>query len=170
MTTPPEDPDSAPDESVPSIAIQTPFGVFTSADDIPPELRSALVDSLDAPGLPAPIRAALVKLLDIDESDIADHADAHTAHQPGCSCAETHREEVWRILDAAYPNDPHLWVAMHELFMISASNPVPIGDQARRESLVKATAHLQQRIRALSPVESPLDELVSKFRDQLGGL
>jgi hypothetical protein len=192
MTTPTDNtaPDS-PEEDLPTYAIQTPFGIVTDGKDLPPALQSALRAQLEAGRFPEPIAGAVRRFLGDDgfdalvrrflgedaiETPLEDIAGAPaqpavataTDQVSECTCGETHRLQVWDILDEAFPREPHLWQAVAALFSLSAANPTTADGAARRAALETADQHLK---RSLSRLDSPLsleDELVERFKGQMG--
>lgn len=176
MTTPADNPD-ADNAEEPQVhfafAFQTPFGVFTDPDDLPPDARSLLARNLAAGALPPELHALLAKALKLDETQTETApADAPTSgpHGPGCTCTHSYRVQIWDILDGAFPNDPHLWQAGEALFMLSAANPRQIGDENRRAALEAAAVHLQRQASLMAPSASPMEQIIAKFREQLGDI
>ena len=192
MTTPTDNtaPDS-PEEDLPTYALQTPFGIVTDGKDLPPALQSAIRAQLEAGRFPEPIAGAVRRFLGDDGFDAmvrrflgedaievpveavagapAQPAEATAADQvPGCTCDETHRVQVWDILDEAFPREPHLWQAVAALFTLSATNPAPADGAARRAALATADQHLKRSISRLDSPLSPEDELVERFKGQMG--
>jgi hypothetical protein len=176
------------------IAIPTPFGTtVVDVADLPAEVREMLIENIRSGDMPDVMRDALCKALDIDPNNLPEPAhvtesepdtaagDANAAqepvsnpdkapqdgHAPGCNCAEQHRENVWRILDAAFPQEPHLWKATESLFELSALNPHEISDSARRAALNDAALHIKRHTDLAAPPLSPLEQMVEKFRIEL---
>lgn len=168
----------APAENIVRFAVQTPFGSqLMSSAELPDELRESLVASLKDPSMPDEVRAAIAKALEVELDDPTGLGetpvpigtqDAHGHHEPGCSCADIHREHVWKIADTAFPDDPHLWNAIAALFALSTLNPHELTDAARRSALDGALQHIQHRADLTSAPLSSLDQIVEQFRQQLG--
>jgi len=163
MTTPADDHDDAQDE--PQIGFVTPFGAFSSADDLPPQIRQHLEESLAS--LPEPLRNVFARILGVDTADepTPDTTGVVGPHGPGCTC--DHREYLWDILDRAFPTEPHLWQAAAAIFTLSSTNPDTLDDAERRAALDTATLHLQRHAALHTPPLSPTEQLVTKFREQM---
>jgi hypothetical protein len=181
MYTPADEPD-APREGRFRFHFQTPFGTFTDVDDLPQDARAFVVEHIDALGLSDEVRAHLEQKLqvrgpkhaapapspvgDVPEGD----ADAPGQHAPGCTCDDDHRTQVWSILDQAFPTSPHLWRAGEALFALSAVHPRPTDTAGQIDALQDATRHLEHHAAAIAPPLSPADQLVERFRKEMGGL
>lgn len=166
MTTPADDqqPESDDEGQNPTYRFLTPNGVFADIADLPPAMRAMLAQSLDSIDLPEELRAVL-------EAGLASAAAHDTDMLFNASAArEAHREQVWGVLDTAFPTDPHLWQAGEALFTLSASNPDEIDDETRRVVLATMALHLQRHAALTSSAASPVDQLVAKFRQQMGDL
>lgn len=186
---------AAATEHVIRIAIQTPHGTEEVAvNDVPDEVRNALIEGLRSGDMPEEVRIALSKALEVDLADLPDAAEVSVgeapgadgdsatsyaatddadkapldAHATGCDCAERHREHVWRILDAAFPQEPHLWKAMEALFEISSVNPHELNDEARRTALNEAALHIKRHTELTAPPLSPVEQMVEQFRKEMG--
>jgi hypothetical protein len=154
------------------MGFNTPFGVFESVDDLTPEARAFMVQVLHTAVMPPKLRAALAAALGEaipDGLDTTEEPIEHGAHADGCTCAEIHRENVWEMLDTAFPTDPHLWRAGEALFTLSAVNPTEASLRTRRAALEDATLHLQHSSMKLGAAKSPFEQLIDDFRDQLDG-
>lgn len=166
MTTPadgqqPEDDEERED---PTIRFLTPNGVFDDIADLPPSVRTMLAQSLDSVDLPDELRAVL-------EAGLATAAERDSDLLFDASAGrDAHREQVWGILDTAFPNEPHLWQAGEALFTLSASNPDEVDDETRRIALTTMALHLQRHAALTSTANNPVDQLVAKFRQQMGNL
>lgn len=165
MTTPDEH-DGPDEESQPKIhlAFQTPVGFFSEGADLPPEIREALVSQFLADdSIPVEIREALSESLGvtIEEAKRAPHVSL---------AIQAHREQLWDLLDSAFPNDPHLWNAGEALFTMSAKNPATVDDDGRLAALESANHHLRRHAARLSPEVSPQDQLIADFREQMDGI
>lgn len=171
MTTPADNQneDNAEEPSV-AFVVQTPFGTFSAADDLPPEVRDGLLQMLEDQEMPPGLRTLLASALGVDSAQEATPDATVDGHAPGCNCAELHRENVWGILDRAFPTDPHLWQAMEALFALSAVNPTEIDEATRHAQLEAATLHLQRHAALNASPQSPFDHLITKFREQLDGM
>jgi hypothetical protein len=171
MTTPADNPDAEKDETTPLFVFKTPFGFFTAADDLPAQARGFLTELVDNPGLPPLMREALAAALSSPVAAETTEAEqpSHGPHGPGCTCTEDHRDRVWQILDLAFPRDPHLWQAMEALFELSAQNPVDLDEDERRAALETAVLHLERHVSLTTP-ESPTEQLISRFRREMGEL
>jgi hypothetical protein len=170
MTTPADHPsDESNDDASPDFAIATPFGIFTDADDLPPQLRDALLRAVETNEIPDELRAILRTVLNADATTSSDEA-AVGPHGPGCTCEKSHREQLWNLLDAAFPDDPHLWQAAESLFTLSAHNPAELDEESRRASIELATLHLQRHADLTAPAETPIDQIVTKFRREMDGM
>lgn len=161
------------------IAFKTEEGIFADGDDLPPEARSAFMHALRNTDMPEEVRAAFSKALGVDPDDLAEDttgegADGETGgpHGPDCACdpGEVHREQLWAILDTAFPNDPHLWSAGEALFALSAVNPAEPDDDTRRAALESASKHIEHLAGRLVPAMSPAEQMVADFRKQMGNL
>lgn len=166
MTTPADDqlPENDSDRHGPAYRFLTPSGTFDDISDLPPDLRAMLAQSLDSADLPDELRTALAAGL-----------GAAAEHGPeglfdASAALDVHREHVWGILDTAFPQDPHLWQAGEALFTLSASNPAEVDDETRRIALAAMALHLQRHASLTSSTASPVDQLVAKFRQQMGNL
>lgn len=97
--------------------------------------------------------------------------DASGPHGPDCTCERTHHANVWPLLDVAFPNDPHLWRAAEQLFLLSTLNPADVTASDRTAVIEGAQRHLQraETLTASSTV-SPTDAIVERFRSQLDGI
>jgi hypothetical protein len=161
-------------------AVPGPFGLeeFT-IEDMPEELKAALLDTFRENGLPAsmPIemREALGEAFGADFSDLPDRVEpandaddsADAPHEPGCTCGTAVRDEVWSILDTAFPKEPHLWQAGEALLSLSAKVPQGLRDEYRHSALTAAITHLQHELDLISPSLSPVDQMIAEFRQSL---
>lgn len=175
MTTPADDEPETPRRFM--LQFHTPFGTYNDLDDLPPEARAFIAEHLDALDLPAEARAHLEAELRPSQPRRPRHAaesgtpEAEAAgHEPGCEHDEEHRLQVWSILDTAFGSEPHLWRAGEVLFALSATNPRPLDEGARVAAIAEATQHLEHHAARPAPSLSPADELVERFRQQLGGM
>ena len=166
MTTPADDsqPENADEGENATYRFLTPSGVFADIADLPPAMRAMLARSLDSVDLPEELRAVL-------EAGLASAAAHDSDSLFDVSAArDAHREQVWNILDTSFPTDPHLWRAGEALFTLSASNPDDVDDETRRIALATMALHLQRHAVLTSSAASPVDQLVAKFRQQMGNL
>lgn len=171
MTTPADNQnEDNTDEPTMAFVVKTPFGTFTAADDLPPELRNGLIQMLEDDEMPPVLRTMLASALGVTNTPGAAPVMPADGHATGCNCAELHRENVWGILDRAFPAEPHLWQAMEALFTLSAVNPTEIDQETRRAQLEAATLHLQRHATLNASPQSPIDQLITKFREQLDGI
>lgn len=171
-----------PETNEPTVlfGIQTPLGKMEiDPSDLPEGLRNALLKGLEAHHIPERVRATFAKMLDpgapAGEGTDTGEGDDDPEKMPAgsqefdCSCAaDSHREQVWDIVDTTFPNEPHLWNAMESLFRLSAVNPEKLTDEARLATIRTATLHLNRHIEVSSSPLSHEEQLVADFRKQLG--
>lgn len=164
MTTPSDDQLPEDENESPEVTYRflTPYGSFDSIADLPPAIRDLLAKNLDAADLPEELRSVIKAGLDAGVV-----SDAEAMRFGTAAAREAHREQVWNLLDAAFPRDPHLWQAGEALFTLSVSNPDEIDEETRRIALSAMALHLQRHAALTSPAESPVDQLVAKFRQQM---
>lgn len=160
--------------------IQTPLGkVEVKPSDLPEVLRHAITESLERQDMPKELREAFTKALNTatPEAQDSDTGEANGASEPAtadstvheCSCAaDSHREQVWDIIDTAFPDDPHLWNAMESLFKLSAANPVKLTAEARTTVIDEAILHLGRQVNVATSPLSHEEQLVADFRKELG--
>lgn len=182
MTTPADDGSEAPLPGRFEFQFSTPFGTYNSIDDLPPHARAFVIENLDGLGLSDAERDALAAHLQLRGRRQARHARAadestpavtDNGHLPGCTCEQDHRDQVWSMLDTAFPNEPHLWRAGEALFTLSAANPHRVSSSERQTAARQAARHLEHHAARLAPAApsmSPADEIVGRFREELGGL
>lgn len=139
----------------------TRFGSFKRISDLPPTLRALLEESLGSEEIPAELRALL-------EAELAAGEDLREQDsQARRESFESYREQIWDILDSAFPTDPHLWQAAAALFTLSPSNPEELDAEMRAVALTTIGLHLQRHAKLTIPTVSPVDQLVEKFRQQM---
>lgn len=159
----PADNDGAEERAEPTIgfAFQTPFGLFTDAADIPPEMREFIIANvLTSETLTLPVREALAESLGVSLDDAIQSP-------PTSLASEAHREQLWDLLDQAFPAEPHLWSAAEALFTLSAVNPESVDASRRDAALETATRHLKRYASIQTPAQDPTEQLVRDFREQL---
>ncbi len=170
MTTPADD--EQPEGAEPAdihLAFDTPFGVFTEIDDLPPVVRDFLKANLASLSMPDVLREKLAEVLEIDLA--AEVGETAVDEEPeAVSATEHHRQRLWRMLDVAFPTEPHLWRAAESLFTLSAVNPDQPDDEAGREAVLTAVRHLEHHAGLALSRLSPTEQLVSEFRDQMTDL
>lgn len=142
------------ESDAPQFAFHTPSGVFASTDDLPPEARRALLSSIDQLPIPDVVRDALREQLER-------HAD-ETA--PDAAARPLTREQIWAVLDAAFPREPHLWQA-GEMLLGASSQPA----DTQAVALELAIEHIQrhQKLAGRTATLSPTEQLIQDFRAQI---
>lgn len=180
--TEPSEPEAIAETSV-AFGFTTPAGMLRvdHPSDLPREVRDLMLQNIrNAEGMPEEIRAVFIDALTGDgdqaapeDSPVVPDAVAGEdapvdGHEAGCDCSTRHRQDLWALLDSAFPDDPHLWQAAEALFSISEKNPQEIDDTIRREALEKASLHIQHRAELAAPVLSPVEQIIAAFRDQMG--
>lgn len=160
----PEDDTLTNDAPPLQLQIVTPFGTFTDLADVPPSIRQFLTEHLDHIDLPAEVRAHLSRTLEQESARLPGDDESPTGE------IKKYREQVWDILDAVFPKDPHLWQAAEALFMASSTAPTAELPGFADSALQHAHAHLHRHSPTADSAGGHTEQLVKRFREQLGDL